>query len=103
MSEWYRKKPIAVRAFQMTLERMNNFRLDWPEHLKTAFKQGKGVEGGLYVHEKDEGGTITMLAIETLEGPHLIRPNVWIVQGPKGEIWGVQPDIFNETYEPVEA
>ncbi len=102
MSEWYRKKPIAVRAFQMTLERMNNSLADWPEHLKRAYALGEGGECGLYVHETDHG-TITMMAIKTLEGPHLIRPNVWIVQGPKGEIWGVQPDIFNETYEPVEA
>lgn len=100
MTTWYRKKPIKVRAFQMTPERMNE-NADWPDYLHEAWNKGKGVEGGLYPHLNDSGGRTTMLAIETLEGPHLIKPNVWIIQGPKGEIWGVQPDIFAETYEPV--
>ncbi len=102
MSEWYRKKPIAVRAFQMTLERMKDH-ADWPDHLLKAWDEPAGNVGSLYACETDVAGTPIQLAIGTLEGPHLIRPNVWIVQGPKGEIWGVQPDIFNETYEPVEA
>lgn len=39
--------------------------------------------------------------IETLEGTMTASPGDWIVKGIKGERYPVKPDIFNETYSPV--
>ena len=92
----YRKKPVTVLAFQMTLERMTD-RSDWPEYLIEAWGKETGVEGAL-----KPGANESTLEIFTLEGPHIVVPDAFIVCGAKGEIWAVRGDIFQETYEPVE-
>lgn len=40
--------------------------------------------------------------IDTLEGGHIVCPGDWIITGVKGELYPCKPDIFAETYEPVE-
>ena len=40
--------------------------------------------------------------IETLEGVMRADPGDWIVTGVKGEQYPVKPDIFEQTYAPVE-
>jgi hypothetical protein len=42
------------------------------------------------------------LYIGTLEGAHRADPGDWIIRGVKGELYPCKPDIFAETYEPVE-
>lgn len=41
--------------------------------------------------------------IRTLEGTRLAKQGDWIVKGVKGEFYPVKPDIFEATYEIVEA
>lgn len=41
--------------------------------------------------------------IHTLEGDMVARPGDWIITGIKGERYPCKPDIFEATYEPVEA
>jgi len=41
--------------------------------------------------------------IETLEGGHIVCPGDWIIQGVQGEYYPCKPDIFEATYEKVEA
>lgn len=41
--------------------------------------------------------------IETLEGTMTASPGDWIVKGVKGEIYPVKPDIFEETYSPLDS
>jgi hypothetical protein len=41
--------------------------------------------------------------IKTLEGDHLVTPGDWIITGVKGEHYPCKPDIFEMTYEKVEA
>lgn len=43
------------------------------------------------------------LCIPTLEGEMRANIGSWIVRGHKGEFWPVKQDIFEETYEEVEA
>ncbi|ARF70788.1 hypothetical protein B7C51_25295 (plasmid) [Paenibacillus larvae subsp. pulvifaciens] len=38
----------------------------------------------------------------TLEGHHIVCPGDYIIRGVKGEYYPCKPDIFAETYEPVE-
>ena len=40
--------------------------------------------------------------IDTLEGGHIVCPGDWIITGVKKEVYPCKPDIFAETYEPVE-
>jgi hypothetical protein len=41
--------------------------------------------------------------IETLEGRLIASPGDWIITGVKGERYACKPDIFEATYEPVDA
>ena len=41
--------------------------------------------------------------IDTLEGGHIVCPADWIITGVKGEFYPCKPDIFEQTYEKVEA
>lgn len=41
--------------------------------------------------------------VQTLEGPLTISNGDWIIKGVKGEFYLCKPDIFEATYEPVEA
>jgi hypothetical protein len=41
--------------------------------------------------------------IDTLEGGHRVCPGDWIITGVKSEKYPCKPDIFDETYEPVEG
>ena len=40
--------------------------------------------------------------IDTLEGGHIVCPGDWIITGVKGEYYPCKPDIFEQTYEPVD-
>lgn len=42
------------------------------------------------------------LIIKTLEGQHIASLGDWIIKGVKGEFYPCKPDIFAQTYEPVE-
>lgn len=41
--------------------------------------------------------------IPTLEGEMMASPGDWIITGVKGERYPCKPDIFEATYEPVDA
>ena len=43
------------------------------------------------------------MTIPTLEGVMTASPGDWIVQGLKGELYPVKPDIFAMKYEPVDG
>lgn len=96
----YRKRPITVDAFQMTEAAMND-PTDWPEWLLDArYKVSVSAPGSLRPRTNADG-RIADYDIFTLEGPHIVIPDAWIIRGVKGEIWAVRDDIFRETYEEV--
>ncbi|MEU5258975.1 hypothetical protein [Amycolatopsis sp. NPDC021455] len=41
--------------------------------------------------------------INTLEGPMKVSPGDWVIRGVKGEFYPCKPDVFDSTYEIVEA
>lgn len=41
--------------------------------------------------------------IHTPEGTLIAQPGDWIITGVKGERYPCKPDIFAETYEPVDG
>jgi hypothetical protein len=90
----YRKKPVTIEAVQWTglnLEEIKSFVEEPLQYniVDAAWEVGKGVPH------------INMV-IKTLEGDHICTPGDFIIKGVKGEFYPCKPDIFAETYEPVE-
>jgi hypothetical protein len=98
MSTYYRKRPVAIQAYQIPPTSLHDGRFvlpaDCPAWLREAWKQRCG-EGAMW-WDREDG-----LVIGTLEGVHLVRINDWIIRGVKGELYPCKPDIFEATYEPV--
>lgn len=46
--------------------------------------------------------TLNYPNIETLEGNMRVSKGDWIIKGIKGEFYHCKPNIFEDTYEPVE-
>lgn len=90
----YRKKPVVVEAEQ--------------------WFPGRPVEGVCGVVELPDGHPAFSLFdnrdecdylygwIETLEGGCIVVSADWIITGVKGEKYHCKPDVFEQTYEPVQ-
>ena len=101
----YRKKPVVIEAFQMTLERRWD-NSEWPFWLHQAWNREPG-ENSLWIdrsYENAEGhDSPAELVVGTLEGGHRIDWEDWIIQGIQDELYPCKPDIFEATYEVVDA
>ncbi len=99
----YRKKSIVIEAFQMTLERRWD-NSEWPEWLHIAWNGGKG-EGCLWPDpdkpDADGYESAAELVLGTLNGVACLEEGEWILRGVTGELYPCKPDIFEQTYEPV--
>lgn len=84
----FRKKPVVIEALRYT--GVNNRLME--EYNAFARKELEIVVVDGIIH----------LAIPTLEGTMLARPNDWIIKGVKGEIYPCKPDIFSATYDAVD-
>ena len=92
MSKLYRKKPVAVEAFQLGVDYMP----DWFADAVTA--------NGVILHGTSSGFDHvddTTADIHTLEGWHHANFGDYIIKGVKGELYPCKPDIFEMTYEEV--
>lgn len=93
----YRKKPVVIEAFQITVETRNS-NCDWPDWLHRAWQKEVKETGALYPMSK----YVDELSIFTLEGVQTVLMNDYIIQGVMGEIYPIKEDIFLMTYEAVE-
>lgn len=87
----FRKKPVVIEAMQ----------LDGKTVEVARWLTAGGCTFLAVTHSTDS--TQDVLFIDTLEGQMRADPGDWAVRGPSGDFWPVKPDIFAETYEPVEA
>lgn len=87
----YRKKPVVIEAVQFRPASSTQVGL-----IKYWMETGEYRESG--IHTSD----ITTFEIETLEGPMRVSPNDYVIKGVQGEFYPCKPDIFKQTYEPVE-
>lgn len=76
MSKW-RKKPVVIEAVQ--------------------YDRGRPAPDGVCFCESGDPH------IHTLEGPLNVLHLDWIITGVKGEKYPCKPDVFEATYELVEA
>lgn len=94
----YRKKPVVIEAFQMTRERAND-NTDWPQWLHEAWNLPPYLPGAVFRAWRHLPNVRDELAVQTLEGTHLVSHDDWVIRGVKGELYCCKPDIFDLTYE----
>lgn len=97
----YRKRPVVIEAFQMTMERRQDNK-DWPEWLNDAWQKEHDEAGAVYPKDFPKSDCTDELCINTMEGVHTVSFGDYIIQGVKGELYPCKPDIFEMTYEAVE-
>ena len=85
--ERYVKKPVAIEAMQYTGRNTIDI-LDSCEAAKVEFYP----KGECYA-----------LVIYTLDGGMIARPGDYIIKGVNGDFYLCGPDVFEKTYERVEA
>ena len=83
----YRKKPVVIEAEQFHWDSR-----PWP---KGVYEKTRPILNGPNRIDK-------LYYIDTLEGGHKVTDGDWIITGIKGERYPCKPDIFEQTYEPVE-
>jgi len=89
------KKPVTVRAVQMTKARRFEY-AEWPDWLLAAWNLPNDREGAAMGSGSADD---RRLRIRTLEGLFFVNPGDWIIQGVEGEIYPCKPDIFEATYD----
>jgi hypothetical protein len=86
--QWFRKKPIAVQAV----------RWDGKNVAQVLAFAGDAAQVGLDAMEPPA------LYLGTLENKRFLADvGDWIIRGVKGEFYACKPDIFEETYEALQA
>jgi len=84
----YRKKPVVIKAWQLTSANFNAGIPDFIDEDKVNIFYR--FSGDLYAE------------IETLEGTMRANRFDYIIRGVQGEFYPCKQDIFEQTYEPVE-
>jgi hypothetical protein len=90
MSKQYRKKPVVIEAMQLTVTSADEV-LEW--------LRANGNAANYY--SKPPMRAVTGILIKTLEGDMIGGFDDYIIKGVAGEFYPCKPDIFAETYEPV--
>ena len=88
----YRKKPVEIEARQFATPEDGETIASWC--------------GGRYeadVKPSDHTDAWHKVTIPTLEGPITASLGDFVIRGVKGEFYPCKPDIFESTYESVEA
>lgn len=88
----YRKRPVvieAVRAYRLIGDATHNWD-GLPPWFREAYEAG-----GILI--RPDGIDIT-----TLEGVMTAGREDWVIRGVKGEVYPCKPEVFDETYDPVE-
>lgn len=78
--------------------------MNWRSYLRMGCRFRKSVLG-IEAITVGLGSTVKVigLKIKTLEGDMRAEKGDWIIKGVNGEFYPCKPDIFEKTYEKVEA
>src|SRR5215469_11687543 len=82
----FRKKPVVIDAVRYDGKNLSEI-LDFAGRDNVELRSRTGGQ----------------LMITTLEGEHIASVGDWIIRGVKGEFYPCKPDIFEATYEEVNA
>ena len=81
----YRKKPVVIEAIRWTGANVDE------------------VLGFILTKGEARRGLNNVIYIDTLEGTMAADKGDWVIKGVKGEFYPCKPDIFEATYESIEA
>ena len=88
----FRKKPVVIEAIQLVVDLVG-----WEPNIAEILDfTGSAYLSGKWVGEDFE------VEIRTLEGVMTAHFGDWIIRGVAGEVYPCKPEIFRQTYEPVE-
>ena len=92
----FRKRPVVIEAmlYDGTMKSIETIG-DWA-------KSPPGEDAWISWVTTD-GVRVEDPLIHTLEGEMHVSPGDWIIKGVQGEFYPCKPDIFVETYEPVDG
>lgn len=106
----YRKKPVVIEAVEFKGELTAGVIIGWTmqgdQHAE--FVQRGHEHPMRYDRECDRSNGHTLddapsfLVIPTLEGNHRADLGDFVIRGIQGEFYPCKPDIFAETYDPVD-
>jgi len=90
------KKPVVIEALQWDGTRVSadNISKAFPELITVRF---------IYDEDYTPFTTPYSWVIYTLEGTITAKPNDWIIKGIKGEFYPCKPDVFEISYDLVDA
>lgn len=88
----YRKKPVEVEAFRFYVDPMPDWFMDKVSSCEVTLRR---CDYERYAISE------AYCEIETLEGRMLGNGGDYIIKGVQGELYPCKPDIFEQTYEPV--
>ena len=103
----YRKRPVVIEARQFIGTALEAYDIyQWVEsNTLGSFEPMSRIEGqepwpesGVTIDPRDG-----RMVIATLEGGHWVNIGDWIIRGVQGEFYPCKPNIFEATYERVEA
>ncbi|NIG84006.1 hypothetical protein [Lacticaseibacillus casei] len=97
----YRKKPVEIEAWHFTKENLKKGVPRWVDHLPVNKNGYEELNHDISLWSQ-YGGEKIGGEIKTLEGNMTISENDYIIKGVHGEFYPCKPDIFEETYEPIE-
>lgn len=83
----FRKKPVEIEAHAF---------------VQGSYKLVAEWCGGQIIRKGGPGNAVAYMVVTTLEGNMTAQIGDWIIRGVHGEFYPCKPDIFVETYEPVE-
>lgn len=99
----YRKKPVVIdaRQFAGTNAETHDVYLWVESHIGSV--QWADAPEPLPTHGITIDPRTGQAVICTLEGLMWVTPGDWIIRGVQGEFYPCKPDIFEATYEAVDA
>ena len=90
----FQKKPVQIEAIQLGRGNINEV----SEWIRTKADESRITSAVVNWHS-ERGASVE---IETLEGTMTASLGDWIICGVQGELYPCKPDIFEETYLPVD-
>lgn len=90
----FRKKPVEINAIQWTGDNIDAV---------MGFMHPQAPVNVNDLSHMRFTNADDLVGIETLEGLMVASKGDWIIRGIQGELYPCKPDIFAETYEPVEG
>lgn len=93
----FRKLPVEIEAMRYPGHSVSGVDavLAFEEWFESVGGKGRYIGQRLHVLTLEDG--------PNGEAKHVAEPGDWIIRGVAGELYPCKPDIFDVTYEPVDA